>query len=127
VNNSQIILKQYELIQEKNKEEIEKRKSVLYGRLPRLQQIEAEMVKLSIDITRAILNKSNTAEALLEQLKKKQLDLKIEKAEILSANKYPIDYLDPIYQCKLCKDTGFISYEKCKCYRQKEIYLNYEQ
>ncbi|HYF82233.1 MAG TPA: ATP-binding protein [Clostridia bacterium] len=127
MNNSQDILKQYELIQKKNKEETEQRKLTLYSKLPRLKQIEDELVRVSIDITRAILNESQIAEALLEQLRKKQLDLKVEKAEILSANKYPIDYLDPIYLCKACKDTGFISFNKCKCYRQKEIYLNYEQ
>lgn len=127
MNNSQNIFAQYELIREKNKEKIELRKNTLYNKLPRLKQIEDEMVKLSIDITKAILNESQTAEALLEQLRKKQLDLKIEKAEILSANKYPIDYLDMIYQCAVCKDTGFANYQKCKCYKQKEIYLNYEQ
>ncbi len=127
MNNSQEILKQYELTQKKNKEDLEQRKRTLYSKLPRLRQIEDELVKLSIEITRAILNESHIAEALIEQLKKKQLDLKVEKAEILSVNKYPIDYLDAIYLCKVCKDTGFSSYEKCKCYKQKEIYLNYEQ
>lgn len=127
MNNSQIIQKQYELIQRENIEEIETRKKTLYDKLPRLRQIEDEMVKLSIDITRAILSESHTAEVLIDKLRNKQLDLKVEKAEILSANKYPIDYLDPIYKCKLCKDTGFVNYHKCKCYKQKEIYLNYEQ
>jgi DNA replication protein DnaC len=127
VNNSQIIQKQYELIQKENMEKIEVRKKTLYDKLPRLKEIEDEMVKLSIDITRAILSESHTTEVLIDKLKNKQLDLKVEKAEILSANKYPIDYLDPIYKCKLCKDTGFVNYQKCKCYKQKEIYLNYEQ
>jgi len=126
VNNNQIIQKQYELIRKENMEEIEARKKTLYDKLPRLKEIEDEMVKLSIDITRAILSKSNTAEVLIDKLKNKQLDLKVEKAEILSANKYPIDYLDSIYKCKLCKDTGFVNYQKCKCYKQREIYLNYE-
>ena len=127
MNNSQIIQKQYELIQKENMEKIEVRKKTLYDKLPRLKEIEDEMVKLSIDITRAILSESHTTEVLIDKLKNKQLDLKVEKAEILSANKYPIDYLDPIYKCKLCKDTGFVNYQKCKCYKQKEIYLNYEQ
>jgi DNA replication protein DnaC len=127
VSNNQDILKQYELTQKKNKEVLEQRKHTLYSKLPRLSQIEDELVRLSIEITRAILKESNIAEALLGQLKKKQLDLKVEKAEILSVNKYPIDYLDAIYLCKVCKDTGFNSHEKCKCYRQKEIYMNYEK
>jgi DNA replication protein DnaC len=120
-------MKQYELVRKNNKEESEKRKYALYIRMPRLKQIEDEMVKLSIDITRAILNQSADPEALLDKLKSQQMDLKMEKSEILSANKYPIDYLDEIYSCKLCKDTGFAGYEKCKCFKQKEIYINYEQ
>lgn len=127
MNNAQDILKQYELIQQKSKEEINQRKQKLYSKLPKLKEIEDEMVRLGIDITRAILNKSHNAVALLDQLKEQQLDLKAERAEILSANKYPIDYLDAIYQCKLCKDTGFVNYEKCNCYKQKEIYLHYEK
>lgn len=126
MSNNRDILKQYELVRNNNKEELERRKYNLYSRLPRLKQIEDEMVKLSIDITRAILNKSADPEALLNKLKSRQMDLKMEKSEILSANKYPIDYLDEIFLCKLCKDTGFAGYEKCKCFRHKEIYLNYE-
>ena len=126
MSNSQDILKEYEQLRKSNKEELERRKSTIYGRISRLKEIEAEMVKLSVDITRAILNKPEDPEVLLERLKQKQLDLKMEKAELLSANKYPIDYLDEIYTCKQCKDTGFAGYEKCRCYRQKEIYRNYE-
>lgn len=119
-------MKQYELVRRNNKEQLEQRKNNLYSRIPRLREIEDALVRLSIDITRAILNKSSDPEALLASLKKQQMDLKVEKAELLSANKYPIDYLDEIYQCKACKDTGFVSYEKCRCFRQKEIYQNYE-
>ncbi|HQO42305.1 MAG TPA: hypothetical protein PLY12_04775, partial [Bacillota bacterium] len=77
MNNNQIIQKQYELIRKENMEEIEARKKTLYDKLPRLKEIEDEMVKLSIDITRAILSKSNTAEVLIDKLKNKQLDLKV--------------------------------------------------
>jgi DNA replication protein DnaC len=127
VNNTLNILKEYELIREKNKKELEKKKQVLYDKLPRLKAIEDEMVKLSIDITRAILNKSNDIDVLLQNLQKKQLDLKIEKAEILSYNKYPVDYLELKYNCKNCKDTGYIRGEKCSCLVQKEIESLYEQ
>ena len=121
------ILNEYELQREKSREELEQKKKSLYSRLPRLRDIEDELVKLSIDITRAILNKSQDPLVLLEQLQKKQMDLKIEKAEILSANKYPIDYLELKYRCKNCKDMGFIDGIKCSCLVQKEIISLYQQ
>jgi DNA replication protein DnaC len=127
VSNSLDILKEYEQIREQNKEALEHRKQTLYIKLPRLKAIEAEMIKLSIDITRAILNKTQAPEVLMEQLRKKHMDLKIEKAEILSSNSFPVDYLEPGYQCKNCKDTGYINNSKCKCLIQKEITNLYQQ
>ncbi|KUO70459.1 MAG: hypothetical protein APF77_05500 [Clostridia bacterium BRH_c25] len=121
------ILKEYELVREKNKDELEQRKQTLFNKLPRLEEIEKDMVRLSIDITRAILNKSQAVDVLLEQLKKKQMDLRIEKAEILSSNRYPIDYLELKYQCKNCKDTGYIDGVKCSCLIRKEIASLYQQ
>jgi len=127
VSSYRDILNEYELQREKSREELEQKKKSLYSRLPRLRDIEDELVKLSIDITRAILNKSQDPLVLLEQLQKKQMDLKIEKAEILSANKYPIDYLELKYRCKNCKDMGFIDGIKCSCLVQKEIISLYQQ
>lgn len=120
-------MEEYEQLRENSREELENRKKTLYGRLPRLKEIEDELVKLSIDITRAILNRSQDPGILMEQLKKKQMDLKIEKAEILSANSFPIDYLELKYRCKNCKDTGYVDGAKCGCLIQKEIIHLYQQ
>lgn len=32
----------------------------------------------------------------------------------------------PVYTCKDCRDTGFINGEKCRCFKQEEIRLLYE-
>ncbi|MGE5632404.1 MAG: ATP-binding protein [Caulobacteraceae bacterium] len=121
------ISEEYEKIREKNKNELESHKSLLYSKIPRLKDIDEEMVKLSIDITKTILSKPSNGEELIKELQKRQLDLKIEKAELLASNNYPKDYLDMKYQCKSCKDTGFIGNIKCSCYIQKEINYLYKQ
>lgn len=120
-------MKHYEDIREKSKNDLEHRKSIVYEKLPRLKEIEKEMVRISVDITRAILKNSQEREKLLDELHKKQMDLKIEKAELLSSYKYPIDFLELKHQCKSCKDTGFVNNSKCGCYIQKEIDLLYKQ
>lgn len=127
MNKFQSIINEYEAIRAKARQDLEDRKNTLYARYPRLYEIEEALVRLSIEITRGILTDPQNREALLEELKKKQMDLKIERAEILSACKYPIDYLDVHYQCKLCKDTGFVDNKKCRCYIQKEIAHHYKQ
>jgi len=123
----QAIMNEYEEIRERNRKELEKRKQELYAKLPRLKEIDDEMVSLGIKITKAVLMNEENREKLLEDLHKKQTDLKIEKAEILTANKYSKDYLQMKYSCRKCKDTGYIGTERCSCLMQKLIAYQYKQ
>ena len=120
-------MKEYEEAREKNKRELENRKEELYAKLPRLKEIDDDMISLSISITKAVLSNTVNHEKLVEELHKKQTDLKVEKAEILTANEYPKDYLQIKYNCKKCKDTGYIGLEKCSCLAQKLIAYQYRQ
>lgn len=127
MNSIKAIMNEYEEIRERNKKELDKRKQELYAKLPRLKEIDDEMINLGLKITKAVLMDTENREKLLEDLHKKQTDLKIEKAEILTANKYPKDYLQMKYCCKKCKDTGYIGLEKCSCLMQKLIAHQYKQ
>lgn len=45
---------------------------------------------------------------------------------------YPADYLEPVYTCPDCKDTGYIEGDnglrkKCHCFHQQELDILYEQ
>lgn len=127
MNNLKDIMKEYQVLREKHKKELEHRKAMLYTKIPRLQAIEEELVKLSIDITKAILSNSGNQQELLELLHQKQMDLKAERVELLLVSKYPRDYLELRYQCKSCKDTGYVDNKKCACLTQREIEQLYKQ
>lgn len=127
MNRAYSIAEEYERIREENKNELEYRKSLLYSKIPRLKEIDEELVKLGIDITKTILSKPENSDILVRELQSRQLDLKIEKAEILTSNNYPKDYLNMKYNCNTCKDTGFADNKKCSCYIQKEINHLYVQ
>ena len=127
MNRAYSIAEEYERIREENKNELEYRKSLLYSKIPRLKEIDEELVKLGIDITKTILSKPENSDILVKELQSRQLDLKIEKAEILTSNNYPKDYLNMKYDCNICKDTGFADNKKCSCYIQKEINHLYVQ
>ena len=86
MNDIQAILKEYEEIRDKNRLELEKKKKELYGKLPRLKEIDDEMIKLGLNITKSVLMNEEKRDILLNELRKKQIDLKAEKAEILTAN-----------------------------------------
>jgi DNA replication protein DnaC len=52
-------------------------------------------------------------------------ELNARKAECLSSIGKPADYLENIYTCKTCKDTGFIGQHRCACFKKKAIELVY--
>lgn len=60
-----------------------------------------------------------------EDLKKTIDDLVSQKNALLAAASLPEDYLNPIYTCKDCKDTGYIDGQKCHCFRKLAIDMLY--
>ncbi|QCX33648.1 DNA replication protein DnaC [Caloramator sp. E03] len=120
------ILKEYDHLQENAKSEQKKRQEEIYEKLPRIKEIDEEISKIGLEIASSIF-KGADSESLIIEGRKKITDLKMEKAEILVQNKYPIDYLEIKYKCQKCKDTGYIDNEKCSCFKQKIINNLYNQ
>ena len=54
-------------------------------------------------------------------------ELRKQRTELLLKSGYPADYLDPVYDCPDCKDTGYIGTEKCHCFKQAIISLLFHQ
>ena len=64
-------------------------------------------------------NTSDSFRARLYALKKKQ-------EEILVSLGKPANYLEPVYTCKICKDTGYVGTKKCSCFKKRELELLYK-
>lgn len=114
------ILEEYEKIRNENEQIQEKRRFEIYGKIPRIKIIDEEVSKASISISKAVLMSTSDSTNTVKSLKSMINQLNQEKAFLLTENNYPADYLDMIYQCELCKDTGFLSSgEKCSCFHKK--------
>ena len=50
-----------------------------------------------------------------------------QKRALLQENGFPADYLEVPYDCPVCRDTGYVGGEKCRCFRAQEIALLYDQ
>lgn len=50
-----------------------------------------------------------------------------QKRSLLSQYGFPEDYLDPVWQCPDCHDTGFVGQKQCHCFRQAVVNLFYTQ
>ena len=119
------LLKEYEQKKIKAELDLEERKTTLYNKIPRLQQIENDLNTFAIMTAKCILKDSSFS---ITELKQKMDLLKIEKSKILNELNLPSDYLQPNYCCKICGDTGYIKInnyksQMCNCLKQK--LLNY--
>jgi DNA replication protein DnaC len=49
------------------------------------------------------------------------------KRAALLAHRYPADYLDEIFTCSKCRDTGFIKGEPCECLKREVVKVLYSR
>ena len=63
----------------------------------------------------------------MSSLKEELAILRQNKKNLLTSAGFPKDYLEPIYDCPDCMDTGYIGNEKCHCFKRSVIELLYEQ
>ena len=93
--------------------------------IPEFYELDQQIAHNSIQKGKALLMGSSPA--ILEELKRSNMELSMRKIELLVEYGYPKDYLEPIYECPSCKDTGYIGQEKCHCLKKEIIKLLYSQ
>lgn len=123
------LLLEYEQKKRNAELDLEKRKEDLYNRIPRLKSIEEELNNFAINTAKNILKGSQYS---LDAFNKKINDLKCEKAKILLENNISENFLLPFYDCKICKDTGYIQNSTygstlCPCLKQKLLNISYNK
>ena len=100
-----------------------RRQDEIYRKIPRIEQIKTELASCGINAARAVLSGKNQAEQIAK-LRESSLALQKEMAELLEKNGYPKNYLEPVYHCSVCKDSGTYEIEEenrtavCDCFRR---------
>lgn len=116
----------YEKLRSENRRLLHERKDEIYLKNKRLAEIETFMTDISLSTNRALLSSKDDPEILLLELKETHSALKEERRKILIDMGLPEDYLNPIYTCPLCEDTGFILTKPCVCRKKLETKLRYD-
>ena len=120
----QAIIREYERRQKANREQMALRYQQVAKELPAYPQLEQEIVALSVESGKKLLTGNlNT----LEDYKEKLNQLTKEKVRLLESSGFPATYLEPIYTCADCQDTGYIHDHKCHCFKNATISLIYQQ
>ena len=118
------ILGEYNARQIEHARILTERRNEVNRKIPSYSGMEEEMITLSANRARALIRgnkeEANTISEKLEDL------LRNQKLALIEAG-FPIDYLEPIYTCKECKDTGFVDGNRCTCFKQALIERLVEQ
>ena len=104
------------------------RKKEIYRQIPEIAAIDRQLRQSSVRLSMTLFDeKVNDVAAAIEQLRRTNLDLQAEKAELLVSHGYPYDYLSLHYECPKCKDEGYIGAAMCTCFKEaltKQAYLS---
>ena len=101
---------------QKNEQEHQRREREVYARLPQVKALDGELRRLFTELVSASLRQNGGGPGLLKTIDEKSLALRARRAELLIRAGYPEDYLDDIYSCRECRDSGFLrSGRPCAC------------
>ena len=107
----------YKNIRQTNLNELIKRRDYIKKIHPEILDIEKNIATIYLNMIKC-KNKSS-----INELKLKISSLRSKKNNMLISINLPENYLDNIYDCKNCKDTGYILNKKCSCFFKNLSYL----
>jgi len=100
----------------------EERRAEVYAKLPRLSEIDKELAGMGALLVKTTLAGDNGGFiGRVDSFRIKNETLQEEKNELLESGGYSKNYLESVFICSSCKDTGYIGSEKCKCLSKRLI------
>ncbi|MBP5298039.1 MAG: ATP-binding protein [Lachnospiraceae bacterium] len=123
------IMRGYERTRDLNRDLETARREEIYKKIPEYLSLDQSVATTATAKVRQLLGLDENDNS---DLHSKLQSISAQKKELLIKNGYPEDYLDPVYTCALCHDTGYVEdgdggKTKCKCFRNQEISILYEQ
>ena len=88
--------------------------AIAYTREPRLKEIDLELRRTMILTAQAVFSQAGDARAAMEQVKKQNLALQQERAELIDAC-FEEGFLDESPICPHCSGTGYVGSRMCEC------------
>ncbi|MBQ9935632.1 MAG: ATP-binding protein [Lachnospiraceae bacterium] len=121
INN---IKKEYEQTRQDNQRmELERRREV-FEKCPAYEELDNEATSSYISLIRdRISGGIDSSDISIQSIK----DKAARKKQLLREAGFPENFLDPIYTCSKCEDTGFVGQERCSCFREKLVNKLYLQ
>lgn len=106
--------RELEQIRTSNREMQDARRNEVLLVAPQLVDIESRLMLCGTQLLKCVLNRGQD----FDQIKNNIQVLQREKVALLKNFHFSEDYLDEIYSCSLCRDTGFVDGKRCTCLKQ---------
>ena len=117
------IMSSYEEKRRKNRSLSDARKKEVYERIPALKTIDEEIADIGTEAAIKGITEGSSAESSVKRID----ELSAKKTSLIKNAGYDPSYLQPIYDCPDCRDTGFVNGARCHCLKQKIIDVMYRQ
>lgn len=101
-----------ETLRAANRAEEDRRRREIYAKIPEIERIDASLRAIMSELVRLAMRQSARP---AEELESESLALQERRAALLAQNGYVRTYLDPIYTCPHCRDTGWADERICEC------------
>ena len=105
---------------------IKRKKQEAESKIPELADINAELASIGAKVLRAALE-GDDIDQKISEFKRDHNYLLSKRAQLLTENGYPEDYLDVVYECPICNDVGFVGMKMCSCMKNAIALAEYEE
>ena len=122
----QAILREYEQIREKNRDILSKRRAQVEVKAPAYFDYHRQLVSLCMKHADSTLF-PETAGMSSAEYQASLKALRAAKEQALLEAGFSRDYLEPVYDCPDCQDTGFAGNAQCHCLKKRIIRTLYAQ
>ena len=117
----------YEERQLRSKYILSERTEEVYNIIPQIKELDNKLRSLSLEFAKSSLMKNDENKQENNLNYEREIDnISKEKEKFLSEFGYAKDYLQPIYECQDCKDTGYIGDKKCHCFEKMIVSYLYK-
>ena len=118
------IMREYDERRTQNNHIYESHKQEIYDFVDGYKEADDEIADLARESTVRALDGDKEA---LPKMKRRIDELIKKKKALLAASGYSEAFLQPVYTCPDCKDTGYIGDDKCHCLKREILRVMYRQ
>ncbi len=118
------IMRTYENNRNENRHLLMRRLNEVYEKIPEYKALDLRVADFSLEMGKKLIDGDVSA---LGALKEEIKSITARKEQLLKQAGFAADYLEPVYTCPECRDTGFVDGSRCRCLKRAIIRCLYSQ